>query len=302
VRIKLIKGKQKELLNEFKKGKNLTWKQFSEFLGVSKTALLGWYREENLLPSKIYYQIDMTHEYKKHILEIKDESWGRSLGGINSRGSLKKITTPEKSKELAELVGIILGDGNIFSYKKGKKIGVYSLRIAGACKEDKEYHLNYIKPLCARLFDIKVAIQEFPHKNERFVSLYSKELVKYLEQIGLKSGNKLKNKITLPRWIFDSKDLLNACIRGLIDTDGSVFRMSKKDPHLIRINFTSYNPCLLEDVRLALIQLGFHPSKISFNKINLSRKEDIVRYLNQIGFSNPKHQKRFDEFKNSPVV
>ena len=302
MRIKLKKGKQKELLNTFKNNNHLTWKQLSALLNVGKTAIIEWSREANLIPLEIYKILDNKKKYKKYILEIKEETWGKSKGGIKSKGSLKEIKIPEKSNGLAELVGIILGDGNIFSYKKGKKIGVYSLRIAGNCKEEKDYHINYVKPLCENLFDLNAKIQEYPQKNERFVSLHSRELVKYLKDIGLRSGDKLLNVVTMPKWIFNNDNFLKACLRGLIDTDGCVSRMSKKDPNLIRIGFTNYNNKLLEDVRVALTKLGFHPSKISYNRTNLSRKEDIVKYLNLIGFSNSKHQKRFDKFKNSPVV
>ena len=66
---------------------------------------------------------------------------------------------------------------------------------------------------------------------------------------------------------------------------------------VFKINFTNYNKKLLQDTLLAFIKLGFHPSKIINNKqFNLSRKGDIVRYINQIGFSNKKHRKRFDQF------
>jgi len=44
--------------------------------------------------------------------------WGQVKGGSLSSGSTKQINEPDNSKELAEFVGIVLGDGNICSYKK----------------------------------------------------------------------------------------------------------------------------------------------------------------------------------------
>lgn len=302
MRLKFKKSKQKELITNFKKENNFTWKQFSDFLNVKEGALAMWYYETRLLPLDIYKKLDKDNTYKNYIIEIKKENWGQSKGGLNSDGSLKKISIPKKSKELAELVGIILGDGNIHSYKKGKKIGVYSLRIAGHSLKDRKYHLKYIKPLCESLFNIKAKVINLSYKNERFVVLYSRKLVEYLERIGLKSGDKIKNQIGIPNWIAEDKNLLKACLRGLIDTDGSIFRMSRKDPNLIRISFTNFNLTLLKNARESFIKLGFHPSKItSTNKFYISRKKDIVRYINEIGFSNDKHIKRFREF-NSLVV
>ena len=236
------------------------------------------------------------------IEKSKGKNWGQKKGGLLSKGSLKSITFPEKCKELAEFVGIILGDGNIYSHSKGKKIGVYSVRIAGDYKKDKDYHLNYIQPLCVKPFEIKVRVRNHVINNERFICLDSKQLIKYLMSIGLKSGDKIKNNLGIPTWIFKNKEFLKACLRGLIDTDGSVFRMSQRDSGLIRIGFTNHNTRLLDDTRAAFVKLGFYPSKIIGNKkIFISRQSDIARYIKEIGFSNSKHKDRFKEF-NSPVL
>ena len=44
--------------------------------------------------------------------------------------NIKKITIPQKDEKLAELVGIILGDGNIY-VRKGKNSNNYQFRIVG---------------------------------------------------------------------------------------------------------------------------------------------------------------------------
>jgi len=244
-------------------------------------------------------------EQKKLALKLIEESrgknWGQRKGGLLSRGSLKVANLPNKCKELAEFVGILLGDGNIYSYSKGKKIGVYSVRIADDYKKDKDYHINYIKPLCENLFKINVRIRN--HKNnERFICLDSKELVNFLISIGLKSGDKIKNQISIPSWILENDEFVKACLRGLIDTDGSIYRMSKRDAKLIRIDFTNHNRTLLNDTRVAFIKLGFNPSKIiNDRKFFISRQRDVARYISEIGFSNNKHKERL-KILSSPVV
>jgi len=245
-------------------------------------------------------KFDISEQKKfqlKYIEESKGKNWGQRKGGLLSKGSLKTIYFPDKCKELAEFVGIILGDGNIYSYNKGNKIGVYSVRIAGDYNKDKEYHLNFIQPLCLKLFKINARIRKHTINNERFICLDSKELVNYLETIGLKSGDKIKNNVGIPDWIFDNVEFLRTCVRGLIDTDGSVFRMSQRDSNLIRIGFTSHTPRLLNDTRAAFVKLGFSPSKIIDNRnFFISRQGEIVRYIREIGFSNKKHKDRFKKF------
>lgn len=49
----------------------------------------------------------------------------------------------------------MLGDGNS-NRTKGHKIGTYMIRIVGHSELDKEYLMDYVKPLIERLFDIAV--------------------------------------------------------------------------------------------------------------------------------------------------
>lgn len=299
MRIKLKKGKQKELIVSFKTKKQFTWKKFSEFLGISESSLVEYSREKNLLSIEIYNKLDPDKKSQKYVLEIKDELWGRRKGGFNSRGSLKDIIIPEKNKELAEFIGILLGDGNIYA---SKKFGSYSIRIAGDLIKDRQYHIEYVVPLCENLFWVNAKIQLVPKQNEIFVCLYGKQITDFLNELGLKSGDKIKNQVSIPKWIFDDLACLSACVRGLIDTDGSIFRMSQKDPNLIRINFTNYNATLLQDTRNAFIRLGFHPSKIiNGRQFFISRQKEVIKYINEVGFSNNKHLKRIKNFY-SPVV
>jgi len=228
---------------------------------------------------------------------------GRIKGGLNSPGSTKRILLPIHSEELAEFIGIILGDGNIHSYKKGKKVGVYSIRIAGDLKLDYNYHVNFIKPLGERLFWLKAGIRKISKHNEIFTCFYSREMVRFLNDNGLHSGDKITNRLGIPQWVKDDENYLKACLRGIIDTDGSIFRMSQRDNNLLRIGFTNHNPKLLSDTRDAFIKLGYHPSKIIRNRtFFVSRQSDVVKYINEVGFSNRKHRSRLHTFLFSPVV
>ena len=117
-----------------------------------------------------------------------------------------------------------------------------------------------------------------------------------MESKGLKTGNKIKSQVTIPQWIIENKKFLQACLKGLIDTDGCIHHMSKRDHNLLRITFTNYNQKLLYDTRAAFIKLGFNPSKIIRSRdFYLSRQEEIRKYLKEIGFSNKKHIDRFSK-------
>lgn len=226
---------------------------------------------------------------------LKRES--RRRGGLNSRGNLKPINKPPYSAELAEVAGIILGDGNIYRYIKNKNERAYAVRIAGHITEDREYLENYVAPLLEKLFHVSAQKRYVVLHNEMFLNITRKELVDFFEAMGLSAGKKKVNGASIPAWILENDNYLRACIRGLIDTDGSIHRMSKRDFKLLRIDFTSYYPQLMADVRNGLIKLGFHPSKVICGKhFFLSRQSEIVRYINELGFSNNKHTKRLMRF------
>ncbi len=116
-------------------------------------------------------------------------------------------------------------------------------------------------------------------------------------------GNKKLNNQGIPKWVFNERELLSACIRGLVDTDGSIFYISKRNKNL-RIDFTSYIPNLLRDTQKGLFSLGFNPSKVINQKhIFLSSKKDVNRYIKEIGFHNQKHLNRVNKFDSyAPIV
>ncbi len=204
----------------------------------------------------------------------------------------KPITEPRFSSELAELVGIILGDGSIFIKRYSIKASVYQLRICGHITLDRDYLINFVKPLISELFSICPAITFF-RNSALYVCCSNKQLVEFLLKIGMEPGDKVRNQVSIPGWIKENKEYLKSCIRGLIDTDGSVFRMSNQDPQLVRISFKNHSKNLLVGIREGLILLGFSPSKIiGGTQFFLSRKADIEKYINQIGFNNSKHSKR----------
>jgi intein/homing endonuclease len=301
MRIKLKKGKQTQLTLAAKR--NLTWKELASQLNISEQYLSKEIRtEKRLISEEIFMKLCniANLDYVEYIEEKLSNNWGRSKGGkissLTSKGSTIQIKTPEKNEKLAELIGIILGDGNI-SYRKDKKTGVYQINVTGHKELDKDYHLNYISKLFKELFDIKTIEVLVKKSQGRHLIVSSKKLVEFIIELGLKSGDKIKNQVSIPNWIKENNEFLKACIRGLIDTDGCIHRMSNQDPNLLRISFTNYNLTLLKDVREAFIKLGFSPSKIIRERdICVSKKIEISKYLKEIGFSNKKHQDRLIKF------
>lgn len=236
--------------------------------------------------------------YKKYGNPGTEE--GRSKGGRNSMLTHKLLGTgfvqrkiiyyPKKSSKLAEFAGIQLGDGGISNYQ---------VSITLNQRDDREYSF-YVAGLMAELFKIKPSIYERPEQSTLTIAASSVNLVEFLVKLGFVTGNKVKQSVGVPSWIFDKKGWQAAFVRGIFDTDGSVYL----DKHKIRgrvyknlgIAFSGSSKPLLISVKLILNKLGFSPTDSHKNMILMRRENEIRRYFREIGTNNPKHSKRLKKF------
>ncbi|MEK6948261.1 MAG: LAGLIDADG family homing endonuclease [Nanoarchaeota archaeon] len=204
---------------------------------------------------------------------------------------IKNIKIPKKDVFLAEFVGIMLGDGNIYC---SKEKGVYQIKVTNNSETDKEYLLNYVRPLAKKLFGVDGTISFDKNRKGINLRIAGIELFKFLLSIGLVEGDKIINEVTIPKWVKENNVLLIACLRGLFDTDGTIFQANKiRYPKRLNIGFKNNNKKLLFEVRDSLISLGFHPTNTKRNAIFLCRSNEIKLFMKNIGFSNIKHSSKY---------
>lgn len=287
MRIQFEEGKQRELILNEKERNSLTLGELADFLKIKEGKLNAYYFEDVLMPEDIFEKFSLKKEYEKYIVDKKEENWGQVKGGNFSSGKTKKVNLPSESEELAEFYGIMLGDGNS-TKKRGYKIGTYQIRIVGDSQKDRDFLINFVKPLIEKLFNTKVFVFKQKGANALYLSVSSKIVVDFLEQKGFNPGNKIKNKLRIPGWIIKNKKYLSACIRGLFDTDGSVYKIPNQNVY--QITFTNHNSFLLKDVRESLLALGIGVSQVSNGrKMYITKKSELRRFLNDVGFRNSKH-------------
>ena len=141
-----------------------------------------------------------------------------------------------------------------------------------------------------KLFNVKPKV--ITTKDGHYVIyLGSARLVRWFLNMGL-AFNKVKSQVDVPGWCFKNKRYLTNVVRGLIDTDGSVYKLRSGN---VQMSFCNRSIPLLKSTRIALLSLGLFPSKISGFNIYLTRKRDLYKYYKEIGFNNKKNEKRFLE-------
>jgi hypothetical protein len=235
---------------------------------------------------KKYGRIGGNPEYRKK----KWYEWWKNKGQFKTNliTRPKLIRKPKKSSELAEFIGILIGDGGI---TKGQ------VTITLNHRDDKEYCELVIK-LIEKLFNIKPSVYHDAKNSVNDIVISRTELVKFLVSLGLPIGNKVKQKIDIPIWIRRSKDFLVACIRGLIDTDGCVFVHSYKIKNKIyqykKLAFSNRSKPLIKTVYDSLKKFGFSARITKYDKdIRIESRNDIKKYFKIFGSHNPKHLKKY---------
>lgn len=191
------------------------------------------------------------------------------------------ITFPPKPDSfLAEFFGVMLGDGHISHFQTVVTLG--SKEIA---------YVRYVASLIKKLFRVSPGIS-YRRSGYHDVYVGSVVLTKWLRARGL-VNNKVRSQVTVPTWIYSSRSFMKAFMRGFFDTDGSVYLLK----HGVQISFTNYSWPLLKSLHSILSRLGYNPSKISSHKVYLTNRRDITRFFEEITPHNPKHRRRFQEYR-----
>lgn len=210
----------------------------------------------------------------------------------------KKVTLPRYSKELAEFFGIMMGDGGINND--------WQANVTLNSITDSAY-VKHVSTLCKKLFGITPATRKRKGKNALVISLASISVVDFLVLHGLPRGNKLKNGIHIPQWVFSKPAYMKAMIRGLIDTDGCLFvhvhRVRGKVYKNIGLTFTSYSNDLLFQVVEVLTKFGIIPHITKRGRdIYLYQADSVEKYLKIFGTSNKRIKSVYKKWRDARVV
>ena len=203
-----------------------------------------------------------------------------------------QINMPALSEELAEYVGIMMGDGGIST----TQLVVTLHRI-----DDWEYG-KFVRNLIQRLFNVKPSIYLYPNFLAYRLIVSRVQLVNFcIKQLGLKLGNKIKQNLDIPDWIRGNRKYEIACMRGLVDTDGCIFkhsyRVGRKVYSYKKLSFTSASNYLLMSVYQILKNLDMNPRLArkggSLKEVRLDTVFDMEKYFTLVGSHNPKHLRKY---------
>lgn len=319
-------GKQAEFLLQSRKSLGCTWEELAKICQTSVRNLSGWRQEKNsltlsalegickkrkiALPDKAivrdaywytkkgasaggravmekYGKVGGDEAYRKK----KWQEWWEKEGRFHPSKITKPLPfkEPEFSEELAEFVGIMLGDGGMSDHQ----FTVTLNRVT-----DGRY-FGFVEKLIKGLFDVSVTFYAHKKSLAQRVVVSRVALVRYLVRVvGLHEGSKVRQQVDIPFWVKENKHYSIACLRGLIDTDGCIILhqyLSKGKRYCYKkIGFTSRSYPLLQSASAILLILGIkHRIMKNSWDIRIEAKEEVKKYFQVVGTHNPKHLKRY---------
>ena len=195
-------------------------------------------------------------------------------------------------EDFAEVCGIHAGDGWMSSYNY--EVGF------GTALTEKEYFHN-VCALYQRVFHYgHHRIIARPKGNIIELRIPSKEIQHLLMGSGFVRGPKL-DALSVPAFVWVSEERMQRFVRGLFDTDGTATWIKPIRRYHLRLSISTSSISFSGEIVALLRELGFSPTihrwrgsdtkqgnaRRTVTCIALAKDENVCRYLEDIGSSNP---------------
>ncbi|MBI1974912.1 MAG: hypothetical protein HYS57_00965 [Parcubacteria group bacterium] len=176
-----------------------------------------------------------------------------------------------KTGDLAEFIGVILGDGHIQCHPRTQGLII-------SCNSEHHGFIKRYSSLTEQIFNKKPRVYQVPGKNNVRIRIYQNMIS---ERLGVPCGNRGRIQILTPRWIKSKEQYLLRFLRGLFEAEGSL--SIHLPTYTYNFAFSNRNPNLLEIVQSSLIKLGFHP-EVRYDAVRLRRRQEVENFRKLIKF------------------
>jgi len=320
--VKFIEDKpRKEFFNNVKKKANKNWRQIRLDKQISRGSLERYRNGSVSIPIIVFNKfLDYLSKEDKSIVQnqikiLNSKEWlsrggknaykknysifqyGRLKGlkSIRLGGKPKSFDFPnfKLSKEICEFIGTFIGDGFFNCYNNK----LYHIEFSGDSRRDVEYYTKVIIPIIKKeIPELKPHVSFVKDKNTLKVRFFSKKLFCFIKQeFGFSPGVKTYTVSIPKRILLAGDEYIRATIRGIFDTDGSVFfdkRKGYKTPYP-RISLNTASNALYIQLRDYLskdfkIYSGKYKNREIYF-IEVYGFDSLKKWMSQIGFSNNRH-------------
>lgn len=192
--------------------------------------------------------------------------------GMKADGKIKSEHPPlEKNGDLAELIGVVLGDGHICAYPRCEELRLVS-------NSSNSGFVERYAVLMERIFNKKPYIIHSKQSNSIKIGFYEKFVSK---RLGIPTGARKDLVIIVPKWISKNEEYVIRYLRGLYEAEGSFCTHEPTYTH--KFLFANKNVSMLSNVFNLMKGLGFSPHMGKY-QVQISKKEEVCRAMKVLGF------------------
>ena len=237
-----------------------------------KEWVLSLKKRQSWIQNKTKYTDERVKKISETFKKKKIDNFSKWRQKMKKLGVIRS-TYPSfnKSGELAFLIGMVLGDGNIGKFPRTERLLI-------ALNTNYPLLINYVTYIMTKFFEKDATVQKVKNSNCARIWVYQKQISQRLQ---IPSGNKRWIISGIPNWVWRSRKYIIECLKGLFEAEGSL------SIHLptctYNFAFSNKNQKLLDDVEKALKILGFNP-EIRSDRIGLRKRGEVFAFKNLIRF------------------
>jgi len=206
------------------------------------------------------------------------------------------------NEQIAEITGALIGDGCLSEYhsKSEGRIRRQAL-FTGHLVHDKPYYVKRLRPLIKISFNTQGYLQERPSFNCIRLVLGS-GVFDFFKSLGLPVGK--KENLSIPPKIMQNPLFAVPCVRGIFDTDGTIYRRYSKAyqghgriyDHLV-IQIKMKAPIVIKQIKSILERQGIKSNKIIFDRdypvLRITSQSHINKFFEIVSPQNNYHRERY---------
>lgn len=178
-----------------------------------------------------------------------------------------------KNGDLAELMGVVLGDGHLSKFPRTEELTVFS-------NFNNPGFIKRYTGLLEKMFKKKAYVAKTSWGNCIRIRIYQKHISR---RLGVPFSPRKNKVIKVPSWILESKGYVVRYLRGLYEAEGSHCVHIPTSTH--KLFFSNRNESMMKNVFRLMSYLGFHPHRSKSNHaIQVSRKAEVERALKLLKF------------------
>lgn len=176
-----------------------------------------------------------------------------------------------RNADLAELMGVVLGDGHIERFPRTERLLIFS-------NSNNQGFVRRYTRLVEEIFQKKTYVYQQDGQNCTRISLYEKNIS---VRLGIPTGSRKDLHVGIPSWISRNRTYTLRYLRGLYEAEGSYSVHRATYTH--KFAFSNTNQSMLKNVVTLLRVLGFTPHYDKL-RVQLSRKAEVERAVRLLEF------------------